>query len=66
MGFPGAHPFTGKSLLEEPCDILLPCARECVLTKENAPNIKAKVGWLSKSLIIVIVFEQMLYFGECV
>lgn len=43
VGFPGAHPFTGKSLLEESCDILLPCARECVLTKENAPNIKAKI-----------------------
>lgn len=44
MGFPGAAPYNGKSLIEENCDILLPCAKECVITRENAPRIKAKVS----------------------
>lgn len=42
-GFPGAEEYTGGSLLEEECDILIPCAVEKVLTKINAPNIKAKI-----------------------
>lgn len=42
-GFPGSKEITGKEILELPVDILLPCALEMVLTKENAENIKAKI-----------------------
>lgn len=34
---------TNEALLELPVDILIPAALENVLTKENAPNIKAKI-----------------------
>uniref|UniRef100_H2ZA40 Glutamate dehydrogenase n=1 Tax=Ciona savignyi TaxID=51511 RepID=H2ZA40_CIOSA len=44
VGFPGASPYEGdQSMLEEDCDILLPCAREKVITAENAPRIKARI-----------------------
>jgi glutamate dehydrogenase/leucine dehydrogenase len=36
-------PITNAELLELPVDILVPSALENVLTKENAPKIKAKV-----------------------
>ena len=42
----------------EECDIFLPCALEKVLTKVNAPNIKAKVG----SLFMIQLMES---FGSC-
>nr|CAB3249631.1 glutamate dehydrogenase, mitochondrial [Phallusia mammillata] len=42
-GFPGAEPYQGGSLLEEECDILLPCAIEKVITADNAPRIKARI-----------------------
>jgi len=41
-GFPGATETT-EDLLEGECDILLPCAKEKVITEENADRIKARV-----------------------
>lgn len=42
-GFPGAKPYEGHNLIEEECDILLPCAKEKVITAQNAPNIRARI-----------------------
>ena len=43
-GFPGAtYVENGNSVLEHPCDILIPAARECQITAENAPRIQAKL-----------------------
>ncbi|XP_067390793.1 glutamate dehydrogenase, mitochondrial-like isoform X2 [Emydura macquarii macquarii] len=42
VGFPKADPFEG-SVLEVPCDILIPAAVEKQLTKENAHRVKAKI-----------------------
>ena len=41
-GFPGAQPYEG-SILEAPCDILIPAAGEKVLRRDNAPRVKAKI-----------------------
>lgn len=46
VGYPGAKPYSGEGLLFEPCDILVPCAVEKVITKDNANKIKAKVSLL--------------------
>lgn len=43
VGFPGAEPYKG-SVLEVPCDILIPAATERQLTAENAHLVNAKVG----------------------
>ena len=44
LNFPGATNITHSSdALEIECDILIPAALESVITKENAPRIKAKV-----------------------
>jgi len=37
---------TEENLLEAECDILVPAANEKQITIKNAPNIKAKVGYL--------------------
>ncbi|KAL9894593.1 glutamate dehydrogenase, mitochondrial-like [Glossina fuscipes fuscipes] len=41
-GFPNATEKEG-SLLGEKCDILMPCATQMVLTKENAEKVQAKI-----------------------
>lgn len=38
-----SNTITNKELLEKECDILVPAAIENQITKENAPNIKAKI-----------------------
>ncbi|XP_019361596.1 PREDICTED: glutamate dehydrogenase, mitochondrial-like isoform X1 [Gavialis gangeticus] len=42
VGFPGAEPYKG-SVLEVPCDILIPAATERQLTAENAHLVNAKI-----------------------
>ncbi|MGA2192467.1 MAG: Glu/Leu/Phe/Val dehydrogenase dimerization domain-containing protein [Nitrospirota bacterium] len=42
-GFKGADYISNRELLELPCDVLIPAALECVITAENAPNIKARM-----------------------
>ncbi|XP_030429091.1 glutamate dehydrogenase, mitochondrial-like isoform X1 [Gopherus evgoodei] len=42
VGFPKAEPYEG-SVLEVPCDILIPAAVEKQLTKENAHRVQAKI-----------------------
>ncbi len=43
-GAPGSTPLPdGESALELECDILIPAALENVLTRENAPRVKAKI-----------------------
>ena len=42
-GFNGAQHITNEELLELPVDVLVPAAREDVITAENAPRIKAKL-----------------------
>jgi len=43
INFPGAKPITNKDILELDVDILWPSALENVITKENAPKVKAKI-----------------------
>jgi glutamate dehydrogenase (NAD(P)+) len=42
-GFAGSNDITNEALLELDVDILIPSALENVLTKENAPRVKAKI-----------------------
>ncbi|UCE45352.1 MAG: Glu/Leu/Phe/Val dehydrogenase [Methanobacteriota archaeon] len=43
VDFPGTRPATNEEVLELEVDVLLPCALENVITKDNAGNIKAKL-----------------------
>ena len=43
VGFAGSSPYAGENLLFEKCDILLPCAIEKVITRDNAHRIQAKI-----------------------
>lgn len=42
-GFPGGKTTDRGTLLETDCDILIPAAVQDVITKENAPRVKAKL-----------------------
>jgi len=42
-GFPGATTITNDALLELEVDILVPAAKEDVITEENAPRLKCKL-----------------------
>ena len=41
--FPEADRISNEELLELPCDILIPAALESVITRQNAPRIKARI-----------------------
>jgi glutamate dehydrogenase (NAD(P)+) len=43
VGFTGGTRIGNKEVLEYDCDVLVPAALEKVITRENAPRIKAKV-----------------------
>jgi glutamate dehydrogenase (NAD(P)+) len=43
IGMPGAEALTNEAVLELEVDVLLPSALENVITKDNAPSIKAKI-----------------------
>jgi glutamate dehydrogenase/leucine dehydrogenase len=43
VGAPGGQKITNAELLELPVDVLVPAALEGVITRENAPRIKAKI-----------------------
>ena len=42
-GYPKADPITNDELLVTECDVLVPAALENVITRKNAPHIKAKI-----------------------
>ncbi len=43
VGFPGAKSMSSSNVLEVPCDVLVPAARECQLTAENAGRVQARL-----------------------
>lgn len=43
IGYPNTKPISNEGLLELEVDMLIPAALENVITKKNAPNIKAKI-----------------------
>ena len=42
-GFTNQMTISGAALLEQPCDVLAPCALERVITAENAPRLKCRI-----------------------
>ncbi len=42
-GYPKAEHITSEELITIDCDVLVPAATENVITRKNAPNIKAKI-----------------------
>ncbi len=42
-GYPKAEPISKEALLTVECDVLVPAATENVITRKNAPQIKAKI-----------------------
>lgn len=43
VGFPGGESMPPDDLLTSPCDVLLPAALGRVLTRENAPEVRARI-----------------------
>ncbi|MBC7690489.1 MAG: Glu/Leu/Phe/Val dehydrogenase [Methylotenera sp.] len=43
VGYPEAEPITNDDLLALPVDVLMPCAIDGVITKENVSRVKAKI-----------------------
>jgi glutamate dehydrogenase (NAD(P)+) len=43
VGFTGGEPVENRDVLEFDCDVLVPAALEKVITKENAPRIRAQI-----------------------
>lgn len=43
VGLPGTTPVSGEGILELEVDVLLPCALENVITRENAMRVRAKI-----------------------
>ena len=43
VGFTGGERIDNKEVLEFDCDVLVPAALEKVITRENAPRIRAKI-----------------------
>ncbi|HET9095710.1 MAG TPA: Glu/Leu/Phe/Val dehydrogenase [Candidatus Baltobacteraceae bacterium] len=43
VGFTGGERITNKEVLEYDCEVLVPAALEKVITRENAPKIRAKI-----------------------
>jgi glutamate dehydrogenase (NAD(P)+) len=42
-GFPGAESADKNDLMERPCDVLLPCATENVITSHNAERLQCRI-----------------------
>ncbi len=42
-GFPGGQPISADDVLTLECDILVPAALQCVITKKNAERIRARI-----------------------
>jgi glutamate dehydrogenase (NAD(P)+) len=42
-GFPDGEPTNAQEILEQDCDVLLPAARESVITSKNAARIRARI-----------------------
>lgn len=42
-GFPGARAIAGEDVFAVDCDILVPAALQCVLTKNNAEKVRARI-----------------------
>jgi glutamate dehydrogenase (NAD(P)+) len=43
VGFPGADAMSNEALLTCECDVLVPAALDGVITKENAPEVRAEI-----------------------
>lgn len=43
LNFPGTDPIENQDLLLLDCDVLIPAAMECVLTRDNAHRVKAEI-----------------------
>ena len=42
-GFPGTREISSEEVLTVDCDILVPAALQCVLTRKNAENVRARI-----------------------